>query len=82
MQGYRLATNVEHNTGNGESQAMRQAKEIVGNPPRYFLSGCGIRFVALCAYGSFGYVGTASVFSASMLYFRVWYGGLPFSRIL
>jgi hypothetical protein len=51
------------------------------NPPGYLLSARGTVFGALCAYGSFGYVGTIGVLSASVLDFIVWDGGLPFSGI-
>jgi hypothetical protein len=52
-----------------------------GNPPGYLLSARGIVFGALCADGSFGYVGTTGVLSASVSDFMVWDGGLPFSGI-
>jgi hypothetical protein len=51
------------------------------NPPGYLLSARGIVFGALCADGSFGYVGTTGVLSASVSGFMVWDGGLPFSGI-
>jgi hypothetical protein len=51
------------------------------NPPGYLLSARGTVFGAVCADGSFGYVGTAGVLSASVLDFMVWDGGLPFSGI-
>jgi hypothetical protein len=51
------------------------------NPPGYLLSARGTVFGALCADGSFGYVGTTGVLSASVLDFMVWDGGLPFSSI-
>jgi hypothetical protein len=51
------------------------------NLPGYSLSARGIVFGALCAHGSFGYVGTTGVLSASVLDFMVWDGGLPFSGI-
>jgi hypothetical protein len=51
------------------------------NPPGYLLSARGTVFRALCADGSFGYVGTTGVLSASVSDFMVWDGGLPFSGI-
>jgi hypothetical protein len=51
------------------------------NPPGYLLSARGTVFGALCADGSFGFVGTTSVLSASVLDFMVWDGELPFSGI-
>jgi hypothetical protein len=51
------------------------------NSPGYLLSARGTVFGALCADGSFGYVGTTGVLSASVLDFMVWDGGLPFSGI-
>jgi hypothetical protein len=51
------------------------------NPPGYLLSARGTVFGALCADGSFGYVGTTGVLSASVSDFIVWDGGLPFSGI-
>jgi hypothetical protein len=51
------------------------------NPPGYLLSARGTVFGALCADGSFGFVGTTGVLSASVLGFMVWDGGLPFSGI-
>jgi hypothetical protein len=51
------------------------------NPPGYFLSARGTVFGALCAHGSFGFVGTTGVLSVSVSGFMVWDGGLPFSGI-
>jgi hypothetical protein len=51
------------------------------NPPGYLLSTRGTVFGALCADGSFGYVGTTGVLSASVSDFMVWDGGLLFSGI-
>jgi hypothetical protein len=51
------------------------------NPPGYLLSARGTVFGALCADGSFEFVGTAGVLSASVSDFMVWDGGLPFSGI-
>jgi hypothetical protein len=51
------------------------------NPPGYLLSARGTVFGALCAHGSFGYVGTTDVLSASVSDFMVWDGGLPFDGI-
>jgi hypothetical protein len=51
------------------------------NPPGYLLSVRGTVFGALCADGSFGYVGTTGVLSASVSDFMVWDGGLPLSGI-
>jgi hypothetical protein len=51
------------------------------NPPGYLLSARGTVFGTLYANGSFGYVGTTGVLSASVSGFMVWDGGLPFSGI-
>jgi hypothetical protein len=51
------------------------------NPPGYLLSARGTVFGALCADGSFGFVGTTGVLSAPVSDFMVWDGGLPFSGI-
>jgi hypothetical protein len=51
------------------------------NPPGYLLPARGTVFGALRADGSFGYVGTTGVLSASVSGFMVWDGGLPFSGI-
>jgi hypothetical protein len=51
------------------------------NPHRYLLSAHGTVFGTLCAYGSFGFVGTTGILSASVLDFMVWDRGLLFSGI-
>jgi hypothetical protein len=51
------------------------------SPQGYLLSARGTVFGTLCAYGFFGFVGTAGVLSASVSDFVVWDGGLPFSGI-
>ena len=51
------------------------------NPPGYLLPARGTVFGALCAHGSFGYVGTTGVLSASVSGFIVWDGGLLFGGI-
>jgi hypothetical protein len=54
---------------------------IFDNPLGYLLSARGTVFGALCTDGSFGYVGTTGVLSASVLDFMVWDGGPPFSGV-
>jgi hypothetical protein len=50
-------------------------------PPGYLLSARRTVFGGLCADGSFGYVRTTGVLSASVSDFMVWDGGLSFSGI-